>query len=55
MGHLIAAGIEAVTYGQSDQVKPPDHYVEIDKLLTHSKVLALSALQLSGGLKASTG
>jgi acetylornithine deacetylase/succinyl-diaminopimelate desuccinylase-like protein len=46
MGHLTKAGIKAVTYGPTDQVKPPEHFVEVDKLIKHAKVLALSTFDL---------
>lgn len=45
-GHLIQAGIQALTYGPSEQGRPPEHFVEIDKLIAHAKVLALTAYDL---------
>ena len=45
-GHLLSAGIKAVTYGPSDQVKPPDHFVEIEKVTNNSKVIALTTFDL---------
>lgn len=43
MSHLIHAGIEAVTYGPAEEVRAPDHFVDIDKMMYAAQVLALTA------------
>jgi acetylornithine deacetylase len=46
MGHLVNAGIKAITYGPTDQVQPPNHFVEVDKLMNHARVVALTTYDL---------